>query len=328
MYIRSVDPAGDAADLAAVLPAIRAAHAGFVPGEPLPGGHRVSMWSGNVYQNTKVNFAAFADASEADALGVIMGNHAEQDPFLGCWAFISPDVAGPEVDAALLQSMFEYCCEHGIGRVVVNTAANADDSRYAPQRAGTAGFVGIRAGLDLTAVDREALAVQAEATAANADYEIVQWVDTCPDELAEAYCVARAAMNDAPTIAEGAAQQAHDLKRMRREEESSIRYGARRLVTAAVAPGGAIGGFNMTATYPDEPEFAEIWDTGVARDHRGRGLGVRLKAAATLRLLSERPQARGLYTFTAASNAPMRAVNRKLGYQDAATWTVFEHEVS
>ena len=327
MYIRRVDPAGNAADLAAVLPVIRVAHADFVPGEPLPSGRQVRYWTGQAYQTAKVNFAAF-DGDPAEAVGVTMGGHQEPDPdLLGTWSFISPDAAGPQIAAALLASLSEYCRERGVSRIVVNTPVNGDAARYAPQRAGERSYVGIRAGLDLAALDREAMAALAAPSAANAGYRLVQWIDTCPEELAEAYCTARAAMHDAPPVAADLTQIEHDLARMRGEEQSSIRYGVRRLVTAALDPDGAIGGFTMTALYPDSPDFAEIWDTGVARSHRGHGLGLRLKAAATRWLLNEQPAARSLYTFTAEDNAPMRAVNDRLGYQAAATWEMYLHEI-
>lgn len=328
MHIRAVDPAHDAADLAAVLPVIRAALADFVPGEPLPGAMQLRNWTGLAYRTAKANFAAFPDASVTEAIGVTMGAHPEPDPdLLGAWSFLSPAADGPEIAEALMESLFAYCRGRGIGRMVINTAVNADAARYAPQRAGERTFVGIRAGLDLTAVDRAAFTAFSEPTAANAQYRIVHWIDTCPDELAEAYCVARNAMNDAPAVAENVKHIEHDLERMRGEEESSIRYGARRMVTAALAPDGAIGGFTMTGVYADNPELTEIWDTGVARDHRRRGLGLRLKAAGTLALLREHPEARSLYTATEKDNVPMRAVNTRLGYQDAATWEMFQHKI-
>lgn len=328
MHIRRVDPAGEAADLAAVLPVIRAAHADFVPGEPPPGAMQVRNWTSPAYRTAKVNFAAFPDASATEAIGVTMAAHPEPDPdLLGTWSFLSPDADGPEIAEALMESLFAYCRGRGIGRLVVNTAVNADAARYAPQRSGERTFVGIRTCLDLTAVDRAALTALSEPTAANAQYRIVQWVDTCPEDLAEAYCVARNAMNDAPAVAENVKHIEHDLERMRGEEQSSIRDGVRRRVTAALAPDGTIGGFTMTCVFADNPGFTEIWDTGVARDHRGHGLGVRLKAAGTLSLLREHPAARGLYTVTAQDNAPMRAVNARLGYQDAATWEIFQHTV-
>lgn len=76
MHRKQVDPAGDPADLAAVLPVIRAAHAGFVPGEPAPCGQRVRQWTGEQDQRTAVSFAVFADSAATEAVGVTMGGHA------------------------------------------------------------------------------------------------------------------------------------------------------------------------------------------------------------------------------------------------------------
>jgi GNAT superfamily N-acetyltransferase len=352
MRIKRIDPAGNPADLAAVLPAIRAAHAGFVPGEPAPCGQRVRQWTGPQDQRESVCFAAFASgsdvsgasvseasrASEASeipersgvgpAVGVTMGGHATQDPDLfGTWSFISPSVAGPEVAAALMDQVSEYCLARHIGRILVNTAVNADAARYAPQRGATPSFAGMRPVLDLPSTDADTFARLAEPSAANSRYTLVDWTDACPDHLADAYAAAGDAMNDAPPEASDLAKPVRDRQRLRAAEAAWTRQGVRMLVTAAVAPDGAVGGFTMTALYPEQPEFAEVWDTGVARDHRGHSLGVRLKAAATLRLVREHRAVRQVYTFTAQDNAPMIAVNRRLGYRDVAGWEMFVHEV-
>ena len=327
MHIERVDPAANPRDLAAILPVIRAAHLDFVPGEPVPCGQRVRLWTGEQYQRTCVNFAAFAD-SGGEAIGVTMGGHSAENPDLfGTWSFISPEVKGAEVAAALLDQVSAYCRELGIKRLMINTAANADAERYAPQRGAAPSFVGIRMGLDLAAVDPEGFAGLAAPSAANGEYRLVHWVDACPDELAAAYCVAREAMNDAPRV-EGEEKPVHDLERLRGGEAAWMRQGVRVMTTAAVAADGAIAGFNMIALYPEQPEFAEIHDTGVAREHRGHGLGVRIKAAATLRLLRDHPGAEHLYTFNAQDNAPMIAVNRRLGYRDAAKWETYLHDIA
>jgi GNAT superfamily N-acetyltransferase len=335
MHIERVDPAADPQDLAAILPAIQAAHLDFVPGEPVPCAQRVRLWTGEQYQRTGVSFAAFADpgdaavagVAEGEAIGVTMGGHATQNPDLfGTWSFISPEVKGPEIVTALLDRVSAYCRDRGIKRLMINTAANADAERYAPQRGTAPSFVGIRMSLDLTAVDREEFAAFAAPSPANGEYRLVHWVDACPDELAASYRVARVAMNDAPRV-EGEDKPVHDLERLRGEEAAWMRQGVRVLTTAAIAPDGAIAGFSMIALYSEQPEFAEIQDTGVAREHRGHGLGVRIKAAATLRLLRDHPGTEQLYMSNAQRNAPMIAINRRLGYRDAATWETYLHDI-
>lgn len=61
MYFKEIDPAGDPRDLAAVLPVIRAAAVGFVPGEVPPCGQQVRQWAGRQFRTTKVSIAAFAE---------------------------------------------------------------------------------------------------------------------------------------------------------------------------------------------------------------------------------------------------------------------------
>lgn len=328
MHIKQIDPAGDAGDLAAVLPVIRAAHAGFVPGEPVPCGQRVRQWTGEQDRRVSVSFAAFADPAATEAVGVTMGGHsADQPDLFGTWSFITPDADGPGIAEALMGRVSEYCLGHGIRRLMINTAAAADAARYAPQRGTTPSFVGLRSGLDLEGVDRAAFAGFASPSPANGRYTVVHWLDACPGDLAEAYAAAREAMNDAPPEASDLVKPAHDVERLRAAEAAWTRQGVRVLVTAAVDPDGAVGGFTMVALYPEQPEFAEVWDTGVARGHRGHGLGVRLKAAATLRLLQDYPAVRGLYTFTARENERMVAVNRRLGYRDLAAWEMYVYEL-
>jgi GNAT superfamily N-acetyltransferase len=334
MHIKQVDPAGDAGDLAAVLPVIQAAHAGFVPGEPVPCGQRVRQWTGKQDGRTSVSFAAFAGSgatatTEAtEVVGVTMGGHSADNPDLfGTWTFITPDADGPGIAEALIGRVSEYCRAQGISRLMINTAANADTSLYAPQRGTTPSFVGVRSGLDLSGVDQAAFAGLAAPGPANAGYAVVHWLDACPGDLAEAYAAAGSAMNDAPAEAGDLVNPVRDVERLRAAEAAWMRQGVRVLVTAAVAPDGAVGGFTMVAFYPEQPEFAEVWDTGVARGHRGRGLGARLKATATLRLLNDYPAARGVYTFTARENEHMIAVNRRLGYRDLAAWEMYVHEL-
>jgi GNAT superfamily N-acetyltransferase len=117
------------------------------------------------------------------------------------------------------------------------------------------------------------------------------------------------------------------VERLRGSEEQSIRYGLRRYVQAAVDAEDRVVGFHMVATHPDEPETADVWDTGALREHRGHGLGLRLKAAATLWLLEESPGLRSVQTFNNHGNEHMVAVNRTMGYRRAEEWYAYQFPV-
>jgi GNAT superfamily N-acetyltransferase len=59
-------------------------------------------------------------------------------------------------------------------------------------------------------------------------------------------------------------------------------------------------------------------DTLVLEEHRGHGLGLRLKAANTLAVMAELPAVTRIRTWNADDNVHMLAVNRQLGYQPDA----------
>jgi GNAT superfamily N-acetyltransferase len=71
----------------------------------------------------------------------------------------------------------------------------------------------------------------------------------------------------------------------------------------------------------------DIWSTGVARDHRGHGLGLRLKAAASLWMRALDPAARLVGTANHEGNSAMLRINRALGYLPAESWYTYEFPV-
>jgi GNAT superfamily N-acetyltransferase len=88
--------------------------------------------------------------------------------------------------------------------------------------------------------------------------------------------------------------------------------------------GGAVGfvaidgdrvvGYATLQALPATPQRLEHGLTAVLRSHRGRGLAQRLKRAQIA--WAARQGYRELVTYTSELNAPMRAVNIKLGYDE------------
>jgi GNAT superfamily N-acetyltransferase len=80
-------------------------------------------------------------------------------------------------------------------------------------------------------------------------------------------------------------------------------------------PDGVISGITdmMYATY--NPTIVHQGFTGVRASARGRGLGKWLKAAMALRIHELYPQAQWFSTDNAGSNAPMLAINTKMGFK-------------
>ena len=80
------------------------------------------------------------------------------------------------------------------------------------------------------------------------------------------------------------------------------------------SPGSCAGGA--------DPHLAEHGLTSVAASHRNRGIATALKRAQIA--WAARHGYRELMTSTQAANAPMRAVNDKLGYEPRPAWIRME----
>ncbi len=78
---------------------------------------------------------------------------------------------------------------------------------------------------------------------------------------------------------------------------------------------GELAGHTIVAVEQERPTIGHQHDTSVVREHRGRRLGLLLKAGM-LRWLSEtEPQLESLDTWNAESNDHMIDVNERLGYR-------------
>jgi len=80
-------------------------------------------------------------------------------------------------------------------------------------------------------------------------------------------------------------------------------------------PDGVISGITDMYYAPYKPTIVNQGFTGVHPDARGRGLGKWLKAAMAIHLRELYPKAEWFTTDNAGSNAPMLAINTKMGFK-------------
>lgn len=154
-----------------------------------------------------------------------------------------------------------------------------------------------------------------QALASSAGYEIVTWVDRCPDEHLAAFCTMRTRMNqDVPRGDADVRPSVVTPERVRRDE---ARYDAAgyTVITAAARrlADGEMAGYTVLVLQPDDTAVYQ-GDTLVMPEHRGRRLGTLLKAT-TLELLADGyPERTSVHTWVSTDNAAMQAVNRAFGF--------------
>jgi GNAT superfamily N-acetyltransferase len=172
--------------------------------------------------------------------------------------------------------------------------------------------------LRLAEVDRDRIA--GWAAAAHPGYRLAGWSGRCPDDLLDAYAVAKNAMNDAPTGDMDWGDFTYDGDDLRVEEDSQRRRNRDFRVVAAVhEESGAVAGFTELAISNWAPARAAVEDTAVVPAHRGSGLGLWVKAELVRRVLAERPDVREMMTRNALTNGYMWRINEQLGFRTSAT---------
>ncbi len=158
-------------------------------------------------------------------------------------------------------------------------------------------------------------ALAAEAASHHEGYQLRSFTGAVPDDLVEGWAALSAMlMTEAPMGEIDREEETADAAAIRAEEALLEQQGRVRLGTAALAPDGELVAYTDLVVTEHESERGYQWGTLVRPDHRGHRLGLAVKVA-NVRLLQEtHPRITTVVTFNADVNAPMVAVNERLGF--------------
>ncbi|MEU8341415.1 GNAT family N-acetyltransferase [Spirillospora sp. NPDC048832] len=165
-------------------------------------------------------------------------------------------------------------------------------------------------GMVLRLADVPAGRVERLLAEAPAGYRLARWRGVVPDEHAAALARAKYAMADLGEY-EGTRWDAHRV----REMAEAVAKRGDDLYTVAALHGGAIAGFTEVVVPHDSGGRAAQYDTAVVPEHRGRRIGIWVKAAMLAWLAAERPDVREIETDNSGDNVHMIAVNEELGFR-------------
>ncbi len=165
-------------------------------------------------------------------------------------------------------------------------------------------------------VDEQRLAaLEAEARAASAGYELVLWRDRTPDELLDDRAVLERRMaTDAPHGDLPVTEEIWDGGRIREYEAVHVARG-RTVLSAGAVLDGRLVAFTDLQIPLAQPQRAHQAGTLVLAEHRGHRLGALMKAAVLRELAATMPEVRRISTYNFDSNRPMVAVNDALGFR-------------
>lgn len=201
----------------------------------------------------------------------------------------------------------------GTGRVAVDDPA----VRFVTSRGWQLEQVARRSVLPVP-VDPDVLAAhraQAQASAGD-DYRVVHWGSAAPDEWIDEYATLNTRMStDVPLGGLDFEEDVWNATRIRRTEAQFVDRGIELVVAAAEhVPTHTLAAYTVLMLPPENEEFVHQEDTLVLKEHRGRRLGMLVKAANLQRLAEVRPGARRVATWNAEENSYMLRINIDLGF--------------
>jgi GNAT superfamily N-acetyltransferase len=179
--------------------------------------------------------------------------------------------------------------------------------------------------VDWNTVDR----LRKEAEEAAADYRLLRFVGSVPDDLVDAVAEMTAAINDAPTDDMDIDDDVFDAERIRAYENTQDVRGRKlyRLVAQRKSD-GALAGTTVVVVKRERLEWAGQHDTSVVAAHRGHRLGMLLKTEMMRWLTEAEPEVRYVDTGNAESNNFMIGINEQLGYRIVSRGLIWEKELS
>jgi GNAT superfamily N-acetyltransferase len=160
-------------------------------------------------------------------------------------------------------------------------------------------------------------------------YEIVQWREHTPDAWMAQFVELLSGMSEDVPTGDRTDEPVHWTPELVRDAEARrVAQGRFTYTTAAVhTASGELAAYTQMGGTPETPERLTQYDTYVRRSHRGNGLGIAVKAPNLRALQTGVARPAVLHTWNAPENAPMIAVNTKLGFRPVAQRTMWEREL-
>lgn len=204
--------------------------------------------------------------------------------------------------------------------------ADSHESRFLTDRGYVLAQLEQISRLELPAADELAARADEAVSHTPQGYELITVRGPTPEGFLDDAATLRTAMAaDAPSGAMDLEDEKWDAERVR-VSESQLETAQRDQLQTLVrhVPSGRLVGFTRLFRDRSHPSVAHQWETLVLSEHRGHGLGMRMKVANHGAVPEFWPEVERLVTGNAAENTHMLAINIALGYEPYAASGVWE----
>jgi mycothiol synthase len=229
--------------------------------------------------------------------------------------YVLKDYRNQCIGLELLKLATKYSEEHG--KSLMMTGTSQEDGRRALKKLGAKEALTMkesRANLN----DIEWKMVEAwekEGPKRSPDCKL-EFFTKIPDEILEDYCkVYTEVANQAPLEELDLGDMVYTPEFWRKQEQKAEDTGIIWLTAIVRDKNGVIAGLTDVYFDPSHTPFIYTGFTGVQENFRGSGKGKWLKGAMFLRIREQYPDIKIVTTSNATTNAPMLAINERLGFK-------------
>ena len=234
---------------------------------------------------------------------------------------VPPEHRRRGIGTALLHEARAYAADHGRTTVLAEVVEPLDvvqggsaGSLFASRAGFGVGMVENHRVIDLPVPDELLQALENHAALRRNGYQLVEFGVRCPAKYVDRFCAAQSRfMHEAPLGDLDVEPEVWTPERLAEAEERRVRQGRDGFTVLAIAPDGSVAGYTQLVVPPSDDGRVAQADTLVLPDHRGHRLGLAMKVRNLRRLQEHHPDRTYVGTWNADGNAPMLAVNSRLG---------------
>jgi GNAT superfamily N-acetyltransferase len=238
------------------------------------------------------------------------------------------------IGAALLGDLVDLAARAGRTTILSECHVPADlveshgSRRFAERNGFTHANTEIRRELRLPVPVQTMSGWTAEASPHHAGYTISTYIDDVPQELVSSLCHVRNQLGlDAPTGDIEHEEEAMTPEAFLQRQALQRKMGVTTYWTLATDVNGQTVAFTTLGVPVDPPDCVYQGGTVVLRGHRGHRLGLAVKAANLAALQADHPERLLVSTQNAETNAPMVAINEKMGFRAVEVMLEFQRTV-
>ncbi|MGA8255889.1 MAG: GNAT family N-acetyltransferase [Nocardioides sp.] len=241
-----------------------------------------------------------------------------------CWfeVTVDPEAQHRGHGRALLERLTDELVARGRTELLAESKLAFDEvqthryRRFAEAAGYTLSNVEIVRHLQLPVDGAQLAAWSAQAAERHDGYRIETFVGDIPDAYLPSLCLLYGQLVvDAPTGEADWDEEVITPERFLESRASLSAAGRRMYETLAIAPDDSVAAQTTVSVPPDGRTDVSQWGTFVHRDHRGRRLGLAVKAANLLAAQEAHPAMKRVVTQNAETNDWMVAINEQMGFE-------------